>query len=711
VGTGLSLSAGTLTSTAGAIVVKDEGSTLTSAVTTFDFVGAGVVATAVGNAVTVTVNGGAAGGTVTNVTGVNANGFVWSIATSTTTPALTLSTSITGILQGNGTAISAASTTGSGNVVLATSPTLVTPLLGTPTSGTLTNCTLPYSGLTGSVPTWNQNTTGSAAKLTTARLIGGNSFDGTANIPLANNFLTFNVDTNLTGAQNIGLLASGLLYSTQTGSSSAVTTTDLKTINFVSLLGSGNITVGGTGTVTNTGVLTANTLMVGNGGADITSRSYIEFNNSLVQGSGWVTGGAPTLWGVINTNPAALFLSVPTTGPSYNGVYSSFYPSIGMTGGTSANRWASFIGHEFLLVTTSNALHESHFHGYTTLIGVPAGLITPTNPGVNWSASPAFTGGGTIPDPNYQEVSTFQGVCNIGSEGMLGEGLGIQLYDYAIGGNSTTSVAAPINAIVAAISKNKEDNSYTSKGISVGSNGVLGRDVSDISKITYWPYSAYYAYGGWQYGIDLSGQAPGLAYDQAKYNRGDIRFTNAHTISTAVNNLYINVNGSVQHSFTTLGLGVTGGITSTGNIGAVTFTGNITGTTGTAANANALQTKVIGTTFGTIPLNNGVQNPDLWAGYSTLSGTATYANSAGDAATLNAKASGNGSGQIPVSNGTQCTNLFATYSNDTYNLHSYNFTYYMTLANDQPGTLEGRSTLYYIKAVANGVTISIPAYY
>lgn len=32
--------------------------------------------------------------------------------------------------------------TGSGNVVLSTSPTLVTPVLGTPTSGTLSNCTV-----------------------------------------------------------------------------------------------------------------------------------------------------------------------------------------------------------------------------------------------------------------------------------------------------------------------------------------------------------------------------------------------------------------------------------------------------------------------------------------------------------------------------------------------------------------------------------------
>jgi hypothetical protein len=47
--------------------------------------------------------------------------------------------------------------TGSGSLVFATSPTLVTPILGTPTSGTLTNCTFP---------TLNQNTTGSAATFT-----------------------------------------------------------------------------------------------------------------------------------------------------------------------------------------------------------------------------------------------------------------------------------------------------------------------------------------------------------------------------------------------------------------------------------------------------------------------------------------------------------------------------------------------------------------
>jgi hypothetical protein len=71
--------------------------------------------------------------------------------------------------------------TGSGALVFATSPTLVTPALGTPSSGVLTNCTFP---------TLNQNTTGSAATLTTGRTIAltgdvtytSASFNGSANV-------------------------------------------------------------------------------------------------------------------------------------------------------------------------------------------------------------------------------------------------------------------------------------------------------------------------------------------------------------------------------------------------------------------------------------------------------------------------------------------------------------------------------------------------
>lgn len=47
-------------------------------------------------------------GTVTTVSVASANGFAGTVANATTTPAITLTTSITGVLKGNGTAISAA---------------------------------------------------------------------------------------------------------------------------------------------------------------------------------------------------------------------------------------------------------------------------------------------------------------------------------------------------------------------------------------------------------------------------------------------------------------------------------------------------------------------------------------------------------------------------------------------------------------------------
>jgi hypothetical protein len=68
--------------------------------------GSGVTITNSAGGISISATG--SGGTVTSVSVVSANGFAGTVATATTTPAITLSTSITGLLYGNGTAIAAA---------------------------------------------------------------------------------------------------------------------------------------------------------------------------------------------------------------------------------------------------------------------------------------------------------------------------------------------------------------------------------------------------------------------------------------------------------------------------------------------------------------------------------------------------------------------------------------------------------------------------
>jgi hypothetical protein len=188
------------------------------------------------------LNGNAAGatGTVTSVSVVSNNGFAGTVATDTTTPAITLTTTVTGMLKGsNVSGIVSAGTSGTdysdGTSALATGI-----LKSTTATGALT------IAVAADFPTLNQDTTGTAAKTN-----GLNS-------------ATTVVDVSSATAPTVGqyLIATSSTAATwQTPAGGGVTT-----------IGFG--TTGLTPSGATSGVVTvAGTLAVANGGTGVTAAS------------------------------------------------------------------------------------------------------------------------------------------------------------------------------------------------------------------------------------------------------------------------------------------------------------------------------------------------------------------------------------------------------------------------------------------------------
>ena len=294
-------------------------------------------------------------GTVTSVSVVPANGLTGSVATATTTPAITLSTTITGVLKGNGTAISAA--TSGTDYAPATSGTSI--LYGNGAGG-FNNVTIG-SGISFTTGTLSSTATGTVTSVTgTAPVVSSGGTTPAISMAAATtsvsgyltstDWTTFNNKvtsvsgtagqiTSTGGTTPVIALASGIATAGTTGSTSLIPVVTIDTYGRVtSITTAANpqgtvtsvaaLTLGTTGTDLSSTVATGTTTPVitlqvptasaSNRGA-LSAADWTTFNN---KGSGTVTsvtGTAP----VVSSGGATPAISMPAATTSVNGYLTS----------------------------------------------------------------------------------------------------------------------------------------------------------------------------------------------------------------------------------------------------------------------------------------------------------------------------------------------------------------------------------------------------
>jgi hypothetical protein len=362
-------------------------------------------------------------GTVTSVSVVSANGLAGTVATATTTPAITLSTTITGILKGNGTAISAV-TVGSGLSFDGTTLSATGGGTGTVTSVSFTGGlisvadptttpALTVAGTSGGIPYFSSASTWatSAALAANALVVGGGAGVAPSTITTGTGVVT-------ALGVNVGSTGAFVTFDGALGTPSSGTVTNLT--------GTASININGTVGATTPTTATFTTVTVN-------TSANPDANDGATLGSGTVSWSDLflALGGVISWDNSDVFITHSANALTFSGGSYLFSGSVtpaandGSALGTSSVSWSDLFLAEGAVINWDNGDATLTQTGNVVALAGADLRVATADVGTNADSVPTLSSTSTL--TNKTLTSPTINTATIGGATLLAEGASIDL--------------------------------------------------------------------------------------------------------------------------------------------------------------------------------------------------------------------------------------------------------------------------------------------